>query len=237
MTSLSEQDVTILTDLLRRTREFIAYFELAETKMMAWRETIEHQSEVQQELAAHQLKQIHQEIQSFLAILTDTGLSSLKHTAEQTERHLHHLEQMADSIVHLGQNQQETLHHLAEVTLLKIEQHSVHLLNQQDPSHFKRIAHESYEQVEKVATHVIHKGNRLLRAFQWQSASIAVITTLIVSFVMSLYMSNEMPWEMHQHAREEREAGKALMSAWPRLSAEEQHKIMPTHLIRSVQND
>ena len=39
-------------------------------------------------------------------------------------------------------------------------------------------------------------------------------------------MSNELPWEIHQHAINERQAGKVLMQAWPMLSEEEKTKIL-----------
>ena len=48
MKHINEQDVTRLKELLHRTGEFIAYFEVSEAKMIEWRQDIEHQAAVQQ---------------------------------------------------------------------------------------------------------------------------------------------------------------------------------------------
>jgi hypothetical protein len=44
--------------------------------------------------------------------------------------------------------------------------------------------------------------------------------------VFGLYTNNEYPWEMHQQALNERDAGKILLNAWPTLTYHEKNKIL-----------
>jgi hypothetical protein len=238
--NLHDKDIDKLKELLRHTGEFIAYFELAESKMIAWRQDLERQSQLQEQKTAQQLQALHSELDALQEVLTQAGLARFRLRSEealkQGEAHVVALtnagqQLQADITIQYSEFKQlmtKNLAQLAEYTeqaLLRIENQ----LAKYDVDHFHRIANESCELVEKVALSSMHKSAGLLRNFQWRSITLALITTLITSFAIGLYINNEMPWEIHKQAMNEREAGRALIKAWPSLSEEEQHKIINNH--------
>ena len=237
MEHIQDQDLVKLKELLRHTGEFIAYFELAESKMMEWRHDIEQEAQSQQHKAQQQLQNLHNELEALQEVLTQAGLARFRLTAEtalkQGEGHLSALQKASLQLMNQMTTKQNELTRLIEQSLMQIEQHSTQAIErvdsqlmQYDVQHFRRVASESCEQVERVANNAVSKSERLLRAFQWRSISLALATTLITAFAIGLYLSNELPWEIHKQARNEREAGKVLMKAWPALSQEEKAKIL-----------
>ena len=178
MEHYQEEDLVRIKELLRHTSEFIAYFELIETKMMEWRQDIE---------------------------------------------------QHASGLLH----QQEKLNALMEKSLDKIENHGTQVVqrisneaNHYDLSQFQKIAQESCEQVKQSANDAMTKTNKFLYIFQFRLVFFALIATFVTVFLTVLYLSGELPWEMHHQAKNERKLGKALLQAWPNLSKEEKTKIM-----------
>ncbi len=160
----NEQELARLTELMRQTGEFIAYFELADTKMIEWRQNLENQASVQQTLL-HQIKMHQQE-----------------------------------------------LIHLTQQAISNIEQQGSQAINN----------------IEQSAQNTIVKSEKSLSKYQWQSIMLPLLTTLLTTFALGLYMSDEYPWEVHQHAQNERGAGVVLMQAWPKLTQQEKIKILNT---------
>lgn len=240
-----DPDIIKLKELLRHTGEFIAYFELAETKMMQWRQDIEQQVLNNQLKAQQQLQSLHHELDALQEVLTQAGLARFRLAAEKTlKQGEHYIEELHDTSQQLVNDIDEKHNHFAhlmEEQLKLIQEHADEAidrvdeqLQQCDFQLFRRIANDSCEQVEKVATNAISKSERLLRNFHLRSIAMALITTVITSFAIGLYMNNEFPWEIHQHVMNEREAGKVLIKAWPALTQEEKDKILSSHSQQKV---
>lgn len=232
-----DQDLIKIKELLRHTGEFIAYFELAETKMIEWRNDIEQQALAHQQRAQQQIQSLHNELDALQEVLTQAGLARFRMTAEKTlgqgEEHLALLQKTGQDFFAQLDSKQLALDALIEKNLLRLDQSTNkalekinNQLSQYDAKHFRLIARESCEQVEKAATNAVNKSQGLLRSFQWRSIGLTLATTLITAFAIGLYINNELPWEIHQHALNERQAGKVLMKAWPALTEEEKQKIL-----------
>lgn len=240
---LNEQDLLKLKELLRHAGEFIAYFELAENKMIAWRQDIEQQTQDHQQTICRQLNQLQEELSALQEVLTQAGLARLRLSAEQTlqqgENLLTLMQKTSQQLLTDISNQQREFNKMLGKNINLIEHHTNQSiaridcqLNDYDANHFRRIASESCEQVEKVATHAIQKCSRLIHAFEWRPIGLAVIASVAAAFALGLYANNEWPWEMHQHARNEREAGRVLMNVWPRLSPQEKNKFISTNMTK-----
>lgn len=232
-----DQDLIKLKELLHHTSEFIAYFELAETKMIEWRHDIEQQAKAHQHKAQQQLQSLHHELDALQEVLTEAGLARFRLTAETTlkqgEEHIEALQKTSQQLMSDIETNHQKFTQLMEKNIKNIEHFTKQALEsidaqltQYDVQQFRRIASESCEQVEKATTNAITKSERLLRTFQWRSVTLVLLTTIITSFAIGLYLSNEFPWEIHQHAMNEREAGKVLIKAWPALSQQERDKIL-----------
>lgn len=228
-----EKDLVRIKELMQRTGEFIAYFELAETKMMEWRQDIEQQAARVQ----LQTQTLYNELASVHHLLSQTGASDFRVTAEkalsQGEAHLKNLECSCKQFALMFQQQQEQFNTLTTQSIEKIEAHAtqtlqsiVSQLSKYDVHQFHRIASESCDHVERVAHDAVTKSNKLLHAFQLRFSLFAVLTTVLTTFVIVLYLSDEYPWEMHHQAMNERQAGKVLLQAWPNLTQIEKTKIL-----------
>ncbi|OGV40461.1 MAG: hypothetical protein A3F46_08125 [Legionellales bacterium RIFCSPHIGHO2_12_FULL_42_9] len=237
MTHLQETDFNKLNELLQYTSEFISYFELADTKMMQWRQDIEQHSQTQQQLVQHQLQNLHHELESIIEVLTQVGIERLRQRIEQAlglgETHVNELQKTSKIIFGQINEQQQVLNetlakHLeclnqhTEQSLIRIDRY----LANYDVHQFRRAASESHLQIEKVSGDAIKKSTRLLKLFQWRALALAVTTTVLTAFTVGLYISNELPWETHQKIVNERAAGQALMRAWSGLTPQEKNKIL-----------
>lgn len=245
MEHVQDQDLTKIRELLRHAGEFIAYFELAETKMAEWRQDIEIQAQIQQQRAQQQLQQLHNELEALQEVLTQAGLARLRISAEQAlkqgETHMALLQKTCQQLLKDSNHQQTELEKMVQQSLIRIEQHASLAITkidsqlvEYDVQHFRRITNESCEHVEKAAQDAVIKSSHLLKTVQWRSAAFALLTTILTAFAIGLYVSNEMPWEIHQHAMNEREAGKALIKAWPTLSQQEKAKILSHEMEKKI---
>lgn len=237
MTHLQEDDFLKLNELLQYTSEFISYFEIADTKMLQWREDIEQHSQTQHQLVQQQMQNLHHEIESIIEVLTQVGIERLRQKIEQAakqgETHLTELQKTGKIILGQFNEQQHVLHSTLEKHLEFINQHTEQslvridrYLANYDVHQFRRTASESHLQLEKVSGDAIKKSTRLLKLFQWRALALAVSTTVVSAFTVGLYISNELPWETHQKVVNERAAGQALMRAWSGLTPQEKNKIL-----------
>jgi len=233
MEPYQEDDLVRVKELLQRSGEFIAYFELAETKMMEWRQEIEQQAGL---LQSH-TNTLQKELASVHELLLQTGTANFRITAEkalaQGEANLKNLERSCNQFTENFQQLQDKLKSLTDKSLEKIDHHTAETiqsiatqLSKYDAQHFHRIASESCDHVERVANDALSKSNKLLDRFQVRFGLFAVITTVLTAFIIVLYLSDEYPWEMHHQAMNERQAGRVLLEAWPSLTQIEKSKIL-----------
>ncbi len=228
-----EVDLVRVKELLNRTGEFIAYFELAESKMISWRQEIEMQATHIQ----HQSGLLIQELYSIQSQLSEIGVADFRATAEkaltQGKLNLDCLERSCLQFTDHLQTNQEQIRTLTNDSIEKIDKHinqTTHNIATQlakyDAQHFKRIAIESCDHVEQVANNAIAKSNKLIHLLKLRLGLFSVILTLFTAFIIALYMNDESPWEIHNQAMNERQAGKMLLKAWPNLSQLEKEKIL-----------
>lgn len=233
MDGLQDNELKRIKELLQRTGEFIAYFELAETKMIGWREDINQQTS----RLEHYLHTLEDELTQINAFFSEAGIARFRLTAEkalaQGEINLHIIERQCNLFAQNFEAAQEKLNSLTQQCTIKIAQQAENTvqfitgqLSKYDAHQFHRIASESCDHVERVASHAVNKSTKLLGVFQLRFGFFSALITLLTAFIVVLYLSDELPWEMHQHAMNERRAGKVLLQAWPNLTQEEKAKIL-----------
>lgn len=233
MHDLHTQDIHKLKQLLQHTSEFIAYFELAETKMFEWRQELDHQTTSIKQMT----QDIGAKISSCKELLSQSGIDNLRDVTEKAlsrgDATLRTLEKSYVDLNHHLQEQQDLLKEMTQTSIHNIELHvnrslevMISQLSKYDVKLFHRIANESCDHVERVAQNAVHKSNKLFRLFQWRFGALMAVTTLITAFSVLLYVTDEAPWEIHQQAKNEREAGRLLLNAWSDLSQQEKSKIL-----------
>lgn len=223
---MEQEELARLSELLRHSSEFIAYFEVADSKILEWKQLIEEQQ-----------MQLHDEVKKINESLSEAGITRFRLSAEQilmqTEAHLKTLEKNTQAFILEAQKKHEQLVSFTQQCLTKIDQQSqktVERINNElkhyDVAQFHRIANESCEHVERLAQATVKKSQRILGLFQLRHGLFAIVTTMLTAFFVSLYLNGELPWEMHHKAVSERQAGKVLLDAWPSLSKEIKAKIL-----------
>jgi hypothetical protein len=230
MTDINEQELIRIKDLLMHTSEFIAYFELADQKMLEWRVHIEEQSANMEQ----QRQSVIQQLNTLNTTLSATGISHLtEQLLLQGKEQLKALDHHSQIQIQQVQHHQKQLEGVTKKCAEKIEQYTLNALRditsklaQYDINQFHRIANESCTHVERIAQLSEKKNKNLTRNFHLRYGLLAVITTVITVFITVLYLSDELPWEMHHQAKNERNAGKVLLNAWPKLTQEEKAKIL-----------
>lgn len=237
MDHLDAQEVARLKELLRRTGEFIAYFELADTKMVEWRYSMEEHAKTQRAFFHQQLTTLQETLQSVQTTLTQAGLIELQQIAngwfEKEKLHLSEMKKIEQNILHYQTTHQHQIKALCEESIQFITKHTTKSLDQlqtklaqYDVDDFHNMAITSCEQVGFTAKNAIMKSESILRRFQFKTVLVAFLTSMCVAFAVSFYISDELPWEIHQHALSERQAGRLLMLAWPNLTINERNKIL-----------
>lgn len=222
-----DKDLLKIQTLLQRTGEFIAYFELAETKMLEWRQTIEQrEAALNAKIEAHfvNLEKMMAELESSF---TQAGVARFRiqslELLKQGQAHLDAIAMVERKLLLKLTAQQRTLHDLSEKSIQQIGAHSEQALID-----FKQIlststlnalnAQQKTDDSHPQAIQAPHKRS-------WHTSLKTVAASLLAALAVGLYLTDEYPWEMHQHAKNERAAGQILKGAWPRLTQLEKEKI------------
>lgn len=92
----------------------------------------------------------------------------------------------------------------------------------------KQITLSHTQTVETVTESAVKKVKNLIRWFKWERLGIAMIIAVSVSLLTGLFINDESPWDSHREVVAEREAGKMLFKAWPKLSTTEKQDIQNT---------
>lgn len=203
-----DDDIIRIKQLLHHTGEFIAYFERVDMSLMEWRAEIEQHSYLLQEYA----KNLQNQLAYTQNLLSQSGVAQSEATTQQLQ----------EKIEIMTQNGLEKI----DYYMIKATEAIATQLSRYDVHEFHRIASESCDYVAETANDAMAKSKKLLKRFHLKNTVLALFATIITAFIIALYLSGEFPWEMHDHAVNERYAGKMLLQAWPKLSQEEKNKIL-----------
>lgn len=86
-----------------------------------------------------------------------------------------------------------------------------------DPENFKRVSQQSCRQIEKSASRAISTLQQFSKQMAWKNLLMVTVAAITASIFSSWYLTDQYPWETHRSNVEERQAGKALIQAWPNL--------------------
>lgn len=237
MTDISQEEIIRLKTLLERSSEFIAYFELAEKKMQQWLLNIERNHQQQLNECLQKSEQLKEQAIALNEMLSQTGIQQFRQSVHQAlnqgEKQLQSLYSKGDAILKTIKTQFEYFEQYTNKSLQQIESSSLQAieifhteLSKYDATQFHRIADESCMHIQEFAQDAVKKNRKILKSFQWRFLLLVILTTLLTTFVVGLYVADELPWEMHKQAMSERQAGRLLLSAWQDLSQQERQKIL-----------
>ncbi len=233
--STSEADK--LKRLSKRAGLFIAQFEVAQEKIEFWQQSASEWSLKQQQRVESQLAAIEKQSNAMAELMTDTGAALFRITAEknlqQGKQHIEALDALFKNQQKNFESQQKKLDAIvgthmsemrsAESRVAKKIQNFVAQLNVEE---MRELADTSRTAIEQTSAEAIFQSRKLLRRFHWKHITLVFTVMTFNTLLMGLYLSDEMPWEVHQHAAQERMAGQALLNSWPSLPEAIKHEIL-----------
>lgn len=215
------------TELLDKMTDFMAYAEATHSHFEECRAQIQQQfQEIQdsirelRELTANDMG-ISRLRQAMRDVLTE-GEAHVKALKQTGQEQLQELQANNDQILRLAKKSFDRLDKASNFVVKNIAE-SISTVRIGD---FKRLTDESREHIETVSVTTIKRLREMVNWFHWKNLALAGAITIIVTLTLGLYLNDELPWEMHEKVAMQRNAGQALMNAWPSLTQAERQRIM-----------
>ena len=235
--NLMQTEGAQLKDILYRMGEFIAYFEVAESRMFEWKKEIESCFTEQQGKIKQQIDEVYRASHALEEITTAVGAARWRLAAEEAlkegKEHLHAFEALCKTQADLQETRNTEFMHLAKKSFERLDRaanHAVYTIKDAvsncKPEEYKKLADKCREALETTGTNAIQNIKSLYQWFHWKTLAAVTVLTLVFSFSVGFYLNDEMPWETHQQVAMQRSAGKALIDAWPTLSTAEKERIL-----------
>lgn len=239
-TPLEASDQERFKELLRRTGEFIAYFEIAEGKMITWKNDIESSFSEHKVHVKTQLESIKVQCDAMNETMTEVGAARWRIAAESAlsegQQHLNELKTVCNQHIKQCQTQQVQLSQIAKNNLSEIKKAETlitakinNVIKRLNLEEIRELAEHSRDLIEESAHTAVNQHQKLLKQFRLKTISLVFAVVMLTSAGMGLYLNDEMPWEIHKHAKQERMAGKALIHAWPGLTQDIKDKLISSN--------
>ncbi len=172
------------------------------------------------------LKTIATDIHSFRSIMSRTGFHEWRQESErfaqQTSHELQILSNTYQQVKASVMQGCESLQHASMNTVKTVAK----LVSSFRGNDFKRVTDKHTDELKEISQANLSQIEHAVHRFHWKNLTMVVIITLIVSFLTSVYIDGELPWQMHRQIVREREAGKALTHDWTKLSQADQKTII-----------
>ncbi len=172
-----------------------------------------------------QLSQIHKMLAELEEFMTQAGVARFRVSAERMlsegEKHLHNILEATEKFKKIAEESCQNLQHVSESSADWIAE----AIKSLQVDKFRSLIFENVDRVEHVADTSIARIHKMARWFQWEKLGIALVVAILVSLLTGLFVNDELPWETHTKVVTERNVGKMLMQAWPKLSLQERESI------------
>lgn len=209
--------------LIKQLAEFIALFETAADKIE------QHDVVTGKRLASveaqfnRQVESIKDNLVDFKDLLSETGIARWRIAAEQALKegkdHLAQLQQASQVLLGEIENGVERFEQMQKSTVVKINEATKMIgLNE------LRQATIQYSDSLRKHTHdIVDRLDRSTSWFFWQRMLAVAAVAVVASLTTSYIITSQAPWESSKMVATERQAGRVLLRAWPKLSKTDQN--------------
>jgi len=167
-------------------------------------------------------------IKELRELMTQTGVARFRTTAERAlkngEEHLQAIQQATENFQNIVEDSCQHINKVADNSAKWIAE-SIKSLQIED---FRREIFDNVSRVEKASDSATTRVNKMVRWVHWEKFGTALIVAIVVAFLTGLFINDELPWDSHKQVVAQREAGKALIKAWPKLTPQEKAHIQST---------
>ncbi len=174
---------------------------------------------------SQQLDEIRKTIVQMQNFMTQTGVARFKVLAEKMlsdgQKHFESIQSATDRFQKLAENSCHTLQRVSENSADWIAE----AIKSLQIEKFRGLIFENVDRVENTSRTAIQRIRKMSRWFQWEKLGLALVVAVVVSLMTGLFVNDELPWETHSKVVQERNVGRMLMQAWPKLSLAEKERI------------
>ncbi len=217
-----------LQDLQVFTQQIADFIALSEEAIQKLKQHDAVAVKVVEDNATHfnqQLDEIRKTIVQMQNFMTQTGVARFKVLAENMlsdgQQHVENIKNATERFQKVSENSCHTLQRVSENSADWIAE----AIKSLQIEKFRRLIFENVDRVENTARTAVQRIRKLSRWFQWEKLGIAIVVAVIVALLTGLFINDELPWETHSKVVTERNVGRMLMQAWPKLSLQEKEKI------------
>ncbi len=224
-------------EVVKRMGNFIAYAEVFENQMGQWQKDIEQRIHANNALIQNQLDELRETAENLRDVMTEAGVARWRIAAEESlkagKQHIHTLENICEQHQQAIQSYNDEFKKTAKTSFDRLDRASAYTIKNISEaissfriSDFQRLTEQSCEIVAETSNSAIIRLKETVRWFHWKNLGLALAITLFASLTVGLYLNDEMPWDIHKHVVAQRNAGTALLNAWPSLSQSERQRIL-----------
>ncbi len=94
-----------------------------------------------------------------------------------------------------------------------------------DTSALEYLATSATQSIRQTGLATVKNIAKAAKWFFWRKLALMTLLTLVVSVLMGLYLNDELPWESHERALQQRQVGQATLAAWGQLSSTDKMQI------------
>lgn len=164
------------------------------------------------------IRTVESEITHFKDIMTRAGAAQWHRESEsllkETKSNIKTLEGVYKTTCDAIKVECEHLNHGA-MGLLKNTSQNLFQIKQQD---LAKITEQKTLALQKDCDVNYQNIQKMLYQFRWKNFGWALVISLIVAMIVSLYIMDEWPWQAHLEVVKQRQAGEILLSSWKQLS-------------------
>lgn len=180
----------------------------------------------QETMLNEKLNTIKADINHFRSLMSRAGLSEWRQESEKfAQQTSHELQTLSNTYQQVRTSVLQGCESLQHASMNTVK-HVAKLVSSFRSNDFKRITDKHTDDLKEISQANLTQVEQTVHQFHWKNLTMVVIITLIVSFLMSVYIGDQLPWQMHKQVIREREAGKALVNDWTKLSQADQKTII-----------
>ena len=175
------------------------------------------------------LKAVTDEITHFRAIMTRAGAEQwqqlIENLSKNSRTEIRLLEKTYAETCQAINKECDHLNHLSMHTVKNVAQ----LLSQAKAFNLQHLTEKKSLELTRACEKKIDKIKQIINGFRWKNLLMAVILSLIVAVIVSLYINDEWPWQAHEEVIKQREAGEVLLNSWKYLSSADKELILKSN--------
>lgn len=205
--------------------ELAVSYQMAADKISEREKAAEQRMQAGDQFLTEQLDKINAMMADLREVMTEAGAARSRIAAKEAlsanEVQIDHLKKMSSETSQTLRESCERFDRTISSTAKNISE----AIGAFKIDEFQKFTEQSCLQIKDTASTAIGKMTDILRWFHWKNLALAAGLSLLVAIFMGLYINDEWPWEMHGDVVKQRNAGQAVMNAWPNLSKQDQQQL------------